>query len=860
MPQPTKLIRQQIQNKRGKKERRSNWLRLAFILSAVGVALIVAPILLIGGGLSVSLISSASSLPNYSELETEITAKNQAGFIRFFGRDESGEPIELFSSEKIHPIAGEWVLPEELSDTLLNLVYAQWPELFLDTSDANNPLSLETQSDHTLDPIDSIIEYVRGEPLGSNLFGRLERNFLRDQIETSWESEQIAAWHLNNSYFGNQVFGIESAARFYFDRDATQLTLPEAAMLLGIPQNPIVNPLDDPAGAKLQQELMLEALLRANLISQEQFIAARFTPLNLNLAPFAERDDLILERFLYSRLEGIYSPDEIASNNFNIFTSIDPNLQQQVHCLTDFYLHYIRGQGLVGDGDCPEAVDLASSDYFPTAQFNRTDSILTMVINPKNGQILAISGAGAIVQNPSGLPQHPAGNREAGEIFYPFIYLTALSQGHTLSSMVFDISDGDSDAPSGEGPIFLEEALLSSSSAAANHVLNWTGIGATFKTASEMGATPIVEAGNYRPGETDAQFRFTELAQAYGVLANNGIRVGIQPFGQPQQLIAINQVENERGDILYEIDQGKRIERAILPDELTWLINQQLANETLPNGQAIARVTSGGNRNHNEWTIGYSPDLVVAVWMGNQRRAGEGAGLQTPTQQSTTLALWHTIMSAASENRPLATWATPENIVSLDVCWPSGLQPTGLCPTRQGFFVAGTEPVLFDTMYQEFLINGENGNLATSSTPPNRVKPIIIQVFPPEAQNWATFNGYAPPPSTYDSIRTENTTTGFSVASPTAFAEVRQQFAIQIELAELNRFEYFRIASYQGLSPGALQILAERVEPKRNLLNLDIPLTFPTQESELNTLLITGFQEDGSIEELAIPVNIKIDN
>lgn len=77
-------------------------------------------------------------------------------------------------------------------------------------------------------------------------------------------------------------------------------------------------------------------------------------------------------------------------------------------------------------------------------------------------------------------------------------------------------------------------------------------------------------------------------------------------------------------------------------------------------------------------------------------------------------------------------------------------------------------------------------------------------------------------------------------------------------LTELNRFDYFRIAAYQGLSPGALQVVTERIEPKRNLLNLDIPLTLPFQNDGLYTLLITGFRSDGSIEELPIPINVTV--
>ena len=801
-------------------------------------------------------MSITGSIPTYATAEVDFALQNQPNPARFFGRNGTSEPVELLSTNPLSANNSSWVSPNQLNDTLLNLVYAQWPDIFIEptATNADSVSIFRTQSSDKLSPPYTLAQFIQGEPLNSTLLGQVEENFLISQIETNWQPEELAAWHLNSSYFGNQVFGIQAAARFYFGRDAVQLTLPEAAMLMGIPRNPDINPIDDPAGAKLQQEAMLESLLRANLISQEQFIAARFTPLDVNTDRFSNQQEIILERFLHSRLNQYFSPAEIATNGLNVVTTIDPSLQQDLSCLTDYYLNYLNNQGLIGEGECPEAVTLAGSDLFPTGQFNRADSILAIVLDPQSGEIIALNGAGDIAENPIGDPQQPAGAREIGGLLYPFVYLTALSQGHTLSSMVLDIIDGESDTPTGLGPIFLEEALTSNSPAAAEHVLGWTGLGATLKTMAEMGGRvflPEEEIG-YRPGESDGRLGLINLAHAYGVLANNGRRVGSQPFGRAQQSTILAQVENDRGDILYE--SSSPTDRAILPNELTWLINQTLDDHLLPNSQTAVKITAYGRQNQDEWTVGYMPNLVVAVWVGNVASAGESGATTEPV----TPALWETIMLKAGENRATVTWAPPGNIVSLDVCWPSGLQPNGLCPTRQGLFIAGTEPVLFDTMYQEFLINSENGNLATSSTPSNRITPITVQVFPPEAEKWAIANGYQPPPNTYDSIRTENTTAGFSIISPLPFEELDQTIAIQIELAELNQFEYFRIAAYQGLSPGGLQILAEQVEPNRNLRNLDIPLTLPFQNSGLYTLLITGFRPDGSIDELSIPISVSL--
>ncbi|MFK7804474.1 MAG: transglycosylase domain-containing protein [Anaerolineae bacterium] len=857
MPETTKLIHQQLKNKRERRKERTNRLKLILILATAGIVLLILPVLLLGGSVGVSLFSSLQSIPDYQTAQNQYVQQAQPNPSQFYGRDAGGEPVALFQAPQLNSENGRWLAPDELSTASLNLVYAQWPQIFLDLDQANPTILarwfIPLQPADLSSPLHHAAAFARGGSLDNSGFGRLEADLIKDQIQTDWRPEELAAWHLNSSYFGNQIFGIQAAARFYFGRDAAQLTLPEAAMLIGIPQNPAINPIDDSAGAKLRQEEMLEALLRSEFITQEQFIAARFTPLDVDLTSFARQEDAVLKRFLNSRLEQYFSASDINNAGLNVITTLDPNLQADVHCLTDFYLNYLNGQGLTGDGECSAAVDMARSSLFPTGRFNQADSVLAIVLEPQTGKILALSGAGEVIRQPSGEPQQPGGKREAGGLFYPFVYLTALSQGHSMSSMVLDIADSESVAPTGAGPIFLKEALGSGSPAAVEHVLGWMGLGSAFKTITEMGAAPnLGQAGSYEPGEADVSFGFADLAHAYGVLANGGVRVGPQPFGKTQQSAIIGQVEDGRGDLLYEA--GAPLERAILPDELTWLINQELNQESLPNGQTVARVTAAGQRNFDEWTIGYSPDVVVAVWAGNLKVDGERAA----GSEAVTPALWQTIMAQASQDRPISTWSPPDNIVSLDVCWPSGLQPNGLCPVRQGLFVAGTEPALFDNMYRSFLVNSDNGNLATSSTPPNRVVPLTLQVFPPEAQNWAIFNGFELPPTEYDSIRTETETAGFSVLSPAAFGDVSQQTALQIELTEIDQFDYFRIAAYAGLSPGALQILAERIEPNRNLPNLDILLELPFTTDGLYTLLVTGFRPDGSIEELAVPVNADV--
>ncbi len=861
MSQTTKLILQQIRAKREQKAQRAKRLKLWLSISTLLSLLVILPVALLLGSAGFLVWGQLQAVPNYPLAVAHYQSANVVNPPRFFSRTDTGETVPILNPETEAEAETEsmgWTEIDGISSSALNGVFAQWPELFLNQQPAE-PLTLARWQNILLSdrarrvtPASQVATFILGAEPSTSVIDQAERNLLQNQIETAWSPQELAGWHLNVSSYGNGVIGLEQAARFYFGRNASQLTLPEAAMLVGIPTNPAVNPLDNPAKAKLQQEAVLEAMLRQNLISQEQFVAARFTPLEINTAQFAGQTNVILDRYLHSELSDPFDPLAISTGGLNVVTTLDAALQQETDCLARFYLAYVSGQGLNGDGGCATGSELTRSPRFPNGQFNSADSVLITVLDPQTGQILALSGEGAIAQNPTGPPLQPAGERQAGSGFYPFIYLTALSQGHNLSSMVLDISLSETETPQGAGPIFLQDALNSGSPAGAADVLGWVGRGSVFNTASELGASPTASVNGYVPGQEDIMIGVLEMAAAYGVLANQGVRTGIEPFGQTQRPYIIGQVENQRGDILYEAADALGAEQPILPSELVWLLNQQLAQDTLPNGQLVAQVSGTGLNNQDEWTIGYSPNLLVAVWAGNLK----GDGVRPAGERPITPALWETVMGLASADRPVTNWPAPQNIVTLNVCWPSGLQPNGLCPTRQGLFIAGTEPVQFDRMYQSFLINSENGNLATNSTPSNLVSSITVQLFPPEAQRWAELNGFPAPPTTYDPISTNTSAERFQVTAPEPFEQVSGATTIEIDLDELGEFERFRVAAFQGLSPGQLEVLVDDIEPRSGRRSVVVPLTLPFEQPGLYTLLITGFRPDGSIDEVAIPISL----
>ncbi|MEM8858141.1 MAG: transglycosylase domain-containing protein [Chloroflexota bacterium] len=861
MTNTTRLIRQRIQAKRSKKENRSNSIRIGAIISSVLLILLVLPIAFFAIFSWINTNSILQAVPSFQDAVEVYSVSGQGpSSSQFLARAQSGEVVVLSESEAPSQIT--WITTSNLNAQTINGVYAIWPDIFIDqqggpaagrTSVWLNIFQPVTEDRSSSDPLTNASRFILSNIKQDGTMGELLT--VQNELGSAWEKEQLAEWSINTGYFGNQQFGLNAAARFYYDREGSQLTLPEIAMLLGTLTNPENNPLDNPAGAKLQQELVLEAMLRQNFITQEQFIAARFSPLDISREAFANQPNIVLNRFLAHQVEEQFKQQEAVDSQYAIITSIDPDLQRKASCLSDYYLNYLNGLGLTGSLDCPEAVSFATLDTFPTANFQAIDSILTAVFDAQTGRLLALNGSGNVSAIPSGNPQYPNGQIKLKQAFYPFVYATALSQGHALSSMVIDVYQPDGDVPFGSGPIFLEEGIRSNSPAAVSNVLEWVGEGNVLKTSFEMGLQTIDSPTNvYDPLSlsSDVEAGFIDLIYAYGVLANSGAKVTGGLVEQIAQPSAILQVENERGEILFENQESA--ERLILPSEVVWLLNQSLNKKTLLNGQIANLVSPDAQLPSGEWSIGYTPELVVAVWAGNSDQAIRN---NNSGRENVTVALWEMLMNEATQSRPVTTWPVPESIVSLEVCWPSGLQPNGLCPTREALFVSGTEPIQFDTMYKEFLINSQTRQLATSSTPADLIEAVTVQVFPPEAQKWAQVNGFPPPPADYDPVVEDIVGQGFNLVFPEPFSEVPRAHTIELDLVTPQEFESFRIAFYEGLSPGRIEIVSENNSIRRNNSSLKIPIQFPDNLEGLITILITGFREDGSIAELAVPVSIK---
>ena len=217
--------------------------------------------------------------------------------------------------------------------------------------------------------------------------------------------------------------------------------------------------------------------------------------------------------------------------------------------------------------------------------------------------------------------------------------------------------------------------------------------------------------------------------------------------------------------------------------------------------------------------------------------------------------LWRALMNYAVQDLPPDSWTQPQGMVAMDVCSPSGLLPTDVCPlvTRE-IFLEGNQPVNFDDLYRKFSINRETNLLATIFTPPALVDDKVFMVVPEAAREWAVSKGIPIPPDTYDTIQSAPPQPGVDIASPVMFDEIDGKVSV-IGTAAGEDFLFYRLQYGQGLNPQSWVQIGD---------DLTMPVTdgllSEWDTSGLNGLYVLQLQAvrvDQSLETDTVVVTIK---
>jgi membrane peptidoglycan carboxypeptidase len=358
-----------------------------------------------------------------------------------------------------------------------------------------------------------------GEPVG--LRRALRERLLAAQITARYGKDQILEWYLNSASYGHLIFGADAAARVYFAKPASELSLAESAWLAAIAQRPLSLPDTE------QQEIVLQAMLKQGLIDSRQADQAKSaSPAFQERVPASQ--DLVpaFTRYVLSELEQVIDRSRLERGGLQIYTSLNYELQLQVACTVNAQLARLEGQptGSVVEPDCPAA------RLLPTLAFdsdNNTQNLAAnvIVLDPKTGEILALVGEPVF-----GLDPTASSGRLPGTMLTPALYLTAFTRGLSPASLLWDIPSAVEQLPyqnfdgSFHGPLRLRSAFANDYVVPAAQLFERLGPENVLRTARQLGLSSLEEdsetggAGNLHSGEVT----LLELTRSFGIFANQG--------------------------------------------------------------------------------------------------------------------------------------------------------------------------------------------------------------------------------------------------------------------------------------------------------------------------------------------------
>ncbi len=653
---------------------------------------------------------------------------------------------------------------------------------------------------------------------------------LAAQISQRYSKAQVLAWFLNSAKFGPYLYGVDTAARVYFGKPAVQLNLAESAALVAISTSPSIHPLNAPQLVRQQAGKILDFLLKSGVIQTDEISQINLDTINFN--PTLSELNVNLPAFVpiaENQLSSIIPKSRLEMGGIKIITSINADLQKNATCVSQILiLRITNNSSSLQPDDCPASLLLPSISLdIPNSGEPLGADII--ILDNSTSQILALVSIEQKNLPSRSFQSTPLSPHPAGSILSPFIYLSAFSRGHQPASMEWDIPTPGQQLPSNmdnkfHGPIRARLSLANDLLSPAAQLYQQIGGETILNTTQQMGISLNIptsltktEIQNDFTSYLKTQTTIIDIAQAYSIFANQGILRGLQdPILQNSSndglepaiiLSVLDSSGNSLPNIYPNLGEGVQ-EKSIISQQLAYLMTNVLSDESArwlvfrhPNSFEIGRdaaVKLGRSLEQNQfWSIGYTPQRLVGVWLGKKSSPSP-----QPELAFGNMAIWYALTQYSLQGVPAQSWAIPPAIQSVVVCDPSGLLPDKDCPsTVNEVFLAGNEPHQMDNLFQTIPINEQTGRLATVFTPLELVKEKTFMNIPPDAQAWAESAGIAMPPTEYDVIQSSlNSSSCASITAPAMFAYVHQKVKIMGNAA-CDGFHYYRLQLGKGLFP-----------------------------------------------------------
>ena len=458
------------------------------------------------------------------------------------------------------------------------------------------------------------------------------------QIEKTISKDKILEMYLNNVYLGSGAYGVKGAAKIYFNKELKQLSLPEMALIAGLPQAPSVySPYNNKDLAKKRRNQVLLRMYKMKYIDKDTYKKAKEAPIVLSTMPimYATNKAPYFCDYVMKELQKLgFSEDEIVNGGLKVVTTLDYKSQIKAN---EAILANLKAWGM-------------TSDKNQAAVFS---------FSPIDGRILVYAGGKDYTK--SQYDRVSQSQRPSGSAFKPFIYTAAIEKGFSPNDMIDDLPvklgnwTPRNYGNKYRGKIPLYTALMVSSNVCAARLMDDIGVRPVIQLARVMGLTTPIPY-DYTIALGSNSVKLFEMTRAFGIFANGGYKV--EPY-------AIERVESSRGTILYEARKARtsKVLNINTAATMTAIMKTVITNGTgraANIGKPAVGKTGTTDDSKDAYFIGFTPDVVTGVWVGNDDNSKMGGitGGTIPAK------IWHDVMIVATQPYGNSEFEYPEVVLN----------------------------------------------------------------------------------------------------------------------------------------------------------------------------------------------------
>lgn len=627
------------------------------------------------------------------------------------------------------------------------------------------------------------------------------------EFERIHSKDEIITMYLNEISYGNSNYGIEAASLTYYSKSVKELdpnkvtdnnekakNYAKIATLAALPNRPTYY---NPYGSHIEQlknrrDLILLKMVEQNFITKEMGDTAKAVAIDEGLAK--TYTSIVAPHFSFYVREQIVDllgggqegEQKLVEGGYKITTTLDMEKQKI-------------------------AQDVITKNTTSIFKSTGATNAALVSIDVTTGQILAMVGSVDFNNKTFGSVNIATALRQPGSSFKPIVYATLFKKNWSPGSTLFDIEGNyNQSTPNviwphnysggGRGPVTVRSALAQSLNISAIKSQALAGTKESIDTAKDLGLTTLSTPDKYGLAMVlgSAEVKMTEMAAAYGVFANNGV---LHPVS------SILKIEDKNGQLIQEWkDQPKNVLNENIAYEITSILSDNAArtptfgsnSPLILKGRPVAAKTGTTSSYRDAWTIGYTPQIATAVWVGNNdnkemTHSGAGAMAAAP--------IWRDYMQQALANLPVVNFTRPAGIKDCSLAKYSNKKPTDSTPAENIIKDICSEwqnPTQNDDAYQTVkLYKPDPTKLATDATPPALVISKIFATIHSERPNdpvwenpvlnWARDNGIgtdAIPTATYDPS-TANDSVNISISSPNSGETVNGTISLKAEISSI---------------------------------------------------------------------------